>query len=162
MSSKFNGFSADEINKIHSKTKGARDARDRMESLGNNNLVSSDYPKMSAASQQPAAAAKSEADETAAEMHDALYFKPLNGDAHQLEEIDLEPSASEKVGQTDDDSILAKFRGISLKNLEEHRRVMEEANKEKKQILSKTIEQLYGPFSPIAFRADHLKYLFRN
>lgn len=145
MSSKFSGFSADEISKIHSKTKSERNANENAPKTVNNNN-SNGKSKINIEinnKQMNNDVNQSETDVTATDIHDALYFKPLRMDTNQLDEIDLQSPTERQQDDNSTDEVLAKFRGVSLKKLEEHRQIMEEANKEKKKILSQTVEQLY-------------------
>lgn len=143
MSSRFNGFSADEINQIHSKRLPTDDKRVQMENAANNNCNHGQTDTERQIQRSNVTQNENEADATENEMHNALYFQPLNLEGQpKLDTIDLQTS-NESPKDSGNDPVLARFRGISLKDFDEHRQIMEEANNEKKKILAKTIEQLY-------------------
>lgn len=78
-------------------------------------------------------------------VHDAIHFKPLpgkielNSESHEETEIQLD------LAKSDTSSILETpaLTGVSLKDFETQRRLVEEQNRQKKDILCKAIEQQY-------------------
>lgn len=72
-------------------------------------------------------------------LQDALHFKPLPPRHDAIEEI---AGLEEETNRPDDalEKPLA-FKGISLKDYESQRRMIEEQNKQKKEILYRAIEQ---------------------
>lgn len=79
-------------------------------------------------------------------LHNAMQFKPLPPklapeDESILQSTDVETGNDEISNYTE---INSPFKGMSLKDFESQRRVVEEQNKQKKELLFKTIEQQYG------------------
>lgn len=72
-------------------------------------------------------------------LQDALYFKPLPPKQLAIEEI---AEIEKEIRKPDDSSTNPiAFKGVSLKDYESQRRMVEEQNKQKKEILYKAIEQ---------------------
>lgn len=72
-------------------------------------------------------------------LQDALHFKPLPPKQFPIEEIaDIEKEIRK---QDDSSTNSVAFKGVSLKDYESQRRMVEEQNKQKKEILYRAIEQ---------------------
>lgn len=72
-------------------------------------------------------------------LQDALHFKPLPPKPLPIDEIVEIENEIKKPGDSTTNSIA--FKGISLKDYESQRRMVEEQNKQKKEILYRAIEQ---------------------
>lgn len=75
-------------------------------------------------------------------LQDALYFKPLPPKQHP-NVIDETTGLEREIIKQDESSPVNSlpFKGVSLKDYESQRRIIEEQNKQKKEILYKAIEQ---------------------
>lgn len=73
-------------------------------------------------------------------LQDALHFKPLP--SKQLPPVEEIAESEKEIKKSDDSTTTSHaFKGISLKDYESQRRMVEEQNKQKKEILYRAIEQ---------------------
>lgn len=73
-------------------------------------------------------------------LQDALHFKPLPP-PKSVPIDEIVESAKETKKSDDSSKDVVAFKGISLKDYESQRRMVEEQNKQKKEILYRAIEQ---------------------
>lgn len=168
MSARFNGFSQDEIHSIHrgidgrpikkAKPRAAADAKN----AANNNVHQSKTVEKQQATTNELSAMKNGNDdvcdssnvsnEVISSLQDALYFKPLPSDQRQFDEIDLNGANVPSSTTTADDEMpnsqsskphtaRSIYQGISLKEFDSHRQMIEESNKEKKEILARALDE---------------------
>lgn len=165
MSGRFNGFSQDEIHSIHKGIDGRpiKKAKPRAPTTNvsiNNNNKNVHHAKSVGKpvktddlqnSNDVACDTSNVSNETSSSLQDALYFKPLPSDQRQFDEIDLngdEPTSTTRVddetsnGQhSGQQSTRSIYQGISLKDFDSHRQMIEESNKEKKEILARALDE---------------------
>lgn len=129
--------------------------------------------KLTKSEEKPAIGNKTSATETVCDtsnvsnttvqsLQDALHFKPLPNEQNNFDESDLnafngnsnsiEPNGQQLTNNSNNnyvarcnstESTRSMFQGISLKDFDEHRQMIEESNKEKKEILTRAIEERY-------------------
>ncbi|KAJ6640710.1 RAB6-interacting golgin [Pseudolycoriella hygida] len=145
MSGKFHGFSQDYIEKLKSNPKTNRE-----NNKPNISERTKSHPPAKATTmkqqsvEKPAfrpVDSKQEINEELSNNHlkDALHFKPLPAKPLPSEEIaELEKEIKKSDNLTGNP---LPFKGISLKDYESQRRMVEEQNKQKKEILYRAIEQ---------------------
>lgn len=166
MSGRFNGFSQDEIHTIHKGIDGRpiKKAKPRVaapNAASNNKHVhqskSMDNPVRVDDALPPkngndgACDTSNATNESVTSLQDALYFKPLPSDQRQFEDVDLngdEPTSTTSAdGETTNGQHSSQhtarsiYQGISLKDFDSHRQMIEESNKEKKEILSRALDE---------------------
>lgn len=165
MSGRFNGFSQDEIHSIHRGIDGRpiKKAKPRAptSNVANNNknvhqsksvdkVVKADEELYLNHGNDGPCDASNESNETVPSLQDALYFKPLPSDQRQFDEIDLngdEPTSTTPDDETSNGQQSSQhtarsiYQGVSLKDFDSHRQMIEESNKEKKQILARALDE---------------------
>lgn len=157
MSGRFNGFSQDEIHSIHKGIDGRpikkAKARAVASNAANNNKnvhqsKSVDKivkPDDGITLKNGNDGACDTSNDTVSSLQDALYFKPLPSDQRQFDEIDLngdEPTSTTSIdGDTNPPTARSIYQGISLKDFDTHRQMIEESNKEKKEILARALDE---------------------
>lgn len=85
-----------------------------------------------------------ESNDTIISLQEAVHFRPLSTQRSVSSEDTNGTNSIGKMGTNDDDSDAeprSLFQGISLKDFEQHRKMVEEQNKQKKEMLTKAIEQ---------------------
>lgn len=85
-----------------------------------------------------------ESNDTIISLQEAVHFRPLSTQRSVSSEDTNGTNSIGKMGTNDDDSDgepRSLFQGISLKDFEQHRKMVEEQNKQKKEMLTKAIEQ---------------------
>lgn len=163
MSGRFNGFSQDEIHSIHRGVDGrpikkAKPRATASNGTNNNKNVHQTKPNDKAVKTDDAPPAKSATDGTCdssnlsndsvSSIQDALYFKPLPSDQRNFDDIDLNGDEPTSTTATADDGTSngqhterSIYQGISLKDFDSHRQMIEESNKEKKEILARALDE---------------------
>lgn len=75
-------------------------------------------------------------------LQEAVHFKPLPTQIEPPEDVAVLMEEGEVIElEANDDSMTSPFRGVSLKDFEQQRKMVEEQNRHKVQILQKAIEQ---------------------
>lgn len=75
-------------------------------------------------------------------LQEAVHFKPLPTRIEPPEDVAVLMEEGEVIElEANDDSMTSPFRGVSLKDFEQQRKMVEEQNRHKVQILQKAIEQ---------------------
>lgn len=162
MSGRFNGFSQDEIHNIHRGVDGRPIKKAKARVLGAKaaNGHGNDVHQMKSVEKpvKPVINDPVKTDDdgvledTVSSLHEALYFKPLPSDQRQFDEIDLNGNEPTSAASTDDiqtsngqhsnpSTARSIYQGISLKDFDAHRQMIEESNKEKKQILARALDE---------------------
>lgn len=162
MSGRFNGFSQDEIHSIHRGIDGRpiKKAKPRAPTSNgaNNNKnvhqsksvvesVKTDNDLSSKNGNEDVCDTSNVSNETISSLQDALYFKPLASDQRQFDDIDLNGDEPTSTTTTADDrpptghTERSIYQGISLKDFDSHRQMIEESNKEKKEILARALDE---------------------
>lgn len=92
-----------------------------------------------------------DSDETIKSLQDAMHFQPLqkktvdsNGRTNDDVAISNGVQCPTTTPSDECENFDPRFQGISLKDFEQHRKLVEEQNKQKKEILTKAIEQRYA------------------
>lgn len=166
MSGRFNGFSQDEIHTIHKVIDGRpiKKAKPRAaapNAANNNKNVHQSKSVNMAVKPDDGLSLKNGNDDacdtsdvlndTVSSLQDALYFKPLPSDPRQFDEIDLNGDEPTSTTTNDGDTTIGQhskqhtarsiYQGISLKDFDTHRQMIEESNKEKKEILARALDE---------------------
>lgn len=164
MSGRFNGFSQDEIHSIHRGIDGrpikkAKPRATTSNSANNNKNVHQTKPAEKSAKVEDAPPLQSANDgacdtsntsnESVSSLHEVLFFKPLPRD--QFDNVDLNGDEPTSTTATADDGTSngqhterSIYQGISLKDFDSHRQMIEESNKEKKQILARALDERWA------------------
>lgn len=92
-----------------------------------------------------------ESNDTIKSLQEAVHFRPLSTQRSVSSDKNASENGSEYLNNNDgprcgenghdSDSDRRIFQGISLKDFEQHRKMVEEQNKQKKEMLTKAIEQ---------------------
>lgn len=166
MSGRFNGFSQDEIHSIHKGIDGrpikkAKPRAAASNAASNNKNVHQSKSVDKAVKSDDGLSLKNgndgtcdtsnESNDTISSLQDALYFKPLPSEQKQFDEIDLNGDEPTSTTSTDGDTPNGQhsnqstarsiYQGISLKDFDTHRQMIEESNKEKKEILARALDE---------------------
>uniref|UniRef100_A0A0K8TSW2 RAB6-interacting golgin n=1 Tax=Tabanus bromius TaxID=304241 RepID=A0A0K8TSW2_TABBR len=164
MSGKFNGFTQDDINKIANRTNKAKNflngpgiRRVPDKKPPSTKTESNDATKKSAPAKD-CALDKPMTEESMTSLQEAVHFRPLpavrrqskskeeHSDPENTDESILHISRSENESNAKNLEkkpvmVNSPFKGISLKDFESQRKLIEEQNKQKKAMLYKAIEQ---------------------
>ncbi|XP_037045324.1 uncharacterized protein LOC119080855 [Bradysia coprophila] len=150
MSGKFHGFSQDYIEKLKSNPKTNKENNkpnipERTKSHPPAKVTTIKSQQQMIAKTPTTNKPVDDADETSQDLsnnhlQDALHFKPLP--PPKSVSIDEIVESAQEIKKSDDSSKnVVAFKGISLKDYESQRRMVEEQNKQKKEILYRAIEQ---------------------
>lgn len=85
-----------------------------------------------------------ESNDTIKSLQEAVHFRPLSTQRSVSSEDTNDTNSIGKMATNGDDSDgepRSLFQGISLKDFERHRKMVEEQNKQKKEMLTRAIEQ---------------------
>lgn len=91
-----------------------------------------------------------ESNETIKSLQDAVHFQPLPAkkiiSSQSTEETAISNDnngAMDSMSSEENEKLNTRFQGISLKDFEQHQKLVEEQNKQKKELLTRAIEQRY-------------------